>query len=100
MPARRVLLGLAALGAASAGIGLFAVAALLMPGLMLLLWTVTGLIFIDIFAHVPPPPEAAWTVRRQWMRSLWRGLHWLLAAGFVMLSLTALEVSLHLVAVR
>ncbi len=101
MPVRRVLIGLVALGSLLAGIGLFAFAdkegdALLMPGLILLLWAVTGLIFIDVFAHVPHPPEPTWSPWRKRIRTLWRGVHWLLAAGFVMLSLMAVDVSLHI----
>lgn len=100
-PARPALIGLAALATLTAGIGLFAFAgkegdSLLMPGLILLLWAVTGLIFIDVFAHVPHPPEPTWHPMRRRMRTLWRGLHWLLAAGFVLLSLMAVDVSLHI----
>ena len=101
LPVRRILIGLAAFASLVAGIGLFAFAdtdgdALLMPGLILLLWAVTGLIFVDLFAHVPYPPEPTWEPMRRRLRTLWRGLHWLLAAGFVILSLLAVDVSLHI----
>lgn len=101
LPIRRILLGLAASGSVFAGIGLFAFAdkegdALLMPGLIILLWAITGLIFIDVFAHVPLPPEPAWSPRRRQLRTLWRGLHWLLMAGFAVLGMVAIDVSLHI----
>ena len=98
---RPLLLGLAALGVGAAGVGLFAFEGrtgdvILMPGLMLLLWAVTGLIFIDVFAHVPYPPDPGWHPWRRRLRVLWRGLHWLLLAGFLMLGLMAADVSLHI----
>ena len=98
---RALLLGLVTLGATAAGVGLFAFEGrtgdvILMPGLMLLLWAVTGLVFIDVFAHVPGPPEPDWHPWRRRLRALWRGLHWLLLAGFLMLSLMAADVSLHI----
>ncbi|AFL74881.1 hypothetical protein [Thiocystis violascens] len=101
LPARQVLIGLAAFGSLTASIGLFAFAgkegdALLMPGLILLLWSVTGLMFVDLFAHVPHPPEPTWSPMRRRMQTLWRGLHWLFAAGFVLLSLMAVDVSLYI----
>ena len=101
LPVRQILIGLAAFGSLVAGIGLFAFAgkegdALLMPGLLVLLWAATGLIFVDVFAHVPHPPEPTWNPMRRRIQTLWRGLHWLFAAGFVLLSLMAVDVSLHI----
>ncbi|MBK5964840.1 hypothetical protein CCR95_12300 [Thiocystis minor] len=101
LPVRQILIGLAALGSLVAGIGLFAFAgkegdSLLMPGLLVLLWAATGLIFVDVFAHVPHPPEPSWNPMRRRIQILWRGLHWLFAAGFVLLSLMAADVSLHI----
>ncbi len=101
IPARPALMGLVALGAMIAGVGLLAFDGtagddILVPGLILVLWAVTGLIFIDVFAHVPCPPEPTWHPWRRRLRTLWRGLHWLLLAGFLMLSLMAADVSLHI----
>ena len=98
---RALLLGLVTLGAITAGVGLLAFEGrtgddILMPGLILLLWAVTGLIFIDIFAHVPCLPAPDWHPWRRRLRTLWRGLHWLLLAGFLVLSLMAADVSLHI----
>ncbi|QVL47391.1 MAG: hypothetical protein KFB96_16970 [Thiocapsa sp.] len=62
-PARAVLIGLAALGALAAGISLVAFEAakgdlVLFPALVVLLWAVLGVVFIDLFARIPKAPEA------------------------------------------
>lgn len=102
LPIRPVLIGLAACGLLGAAVGLFAFAGtegnhLLMPGMILLLWSVTGLIFIDVFAQVPPPPRANPNVlRSRWTCKLRKSLHWALVLGFVALGLIAVDLSLHM----
>lgn len=102
LPVRPVLIGLAACGLLGAAVGLFAFAGtegnhLLMPGMILLLWSVTGLIFIDVFAQVPPPPGANPSlVRSRWASKLRKSLHWALVLGFVALGLIAVDLSLHM----
>lgn len=96
-PARAVLMGLALLGALAAGISLVAFEAakgdlVLFPALVVLLWSVLGVVFIDLFARTPGVPEAGGGWRR-WMRGLLRRLYWLLAMGFLILGLIAVDVS-------
>lgn len=96
-PARAVLVGLAALGALIAGISLIAFEAakgdlVLFPALVVLLWAVLGVVFIDLFARIPKAPEAGGGWRR-WMRGLLRRFYWLLAMGFLILGLIAVDVS-------
>ncbi len=96
-PARAVLMGLALVGALAAGISLVAFEAakgdlVLFPALVVLLWAVLGVVFIDLFARIPSAPEAGGGWRR-WMRGLLRRLYWLLAMGFLILGLIAVDVS-------
>jgi hypothetical protein len=97
-PARAVLIGLALLGALAAGISLIAFVAaqgdlVLLPALIVLLWAVLAVVFIDLFAHVPKAPEAGGGRWRALIRRLTRSLYWLLAMGFLMLGLIAVDVS-------
>lgn len=102
LPLRRVLIGLLVCGAAGAAVGLFAFAgdegdSILMPGIILILWAVMGLIFVDIFAHLQPPPRGNPTrCRSRWFGGLRQGLHWALVLGFAALGLTVIDLSLHL----
>ena len=101
-PIRPALLGLAAVSLTTAGVVLLAFAGdagdvILMPAILLLLWAIAGLIFVDVFAHAPPPPasrDSAWP--EHWLDRLWLGLRWMLALGFVALSLTVADLSLHI----
>jgi len=85
LPIRPVLTGLVACGLLGAAIGVFAFAGnegdyLLMPAMILILWSVTGLIFIDVFAQLSPPPHAnpnIWSSR--WASKLRKGFRWALA---------------------
>jgi len=101
-PLRPLLLLAAGAGALGAGIGLIAFAGnegdvVLMPGLILLLWALTFLVFIDVFAHLPGPSQARATgARRRWLAKLLQGLHWLLILGFVALGLTVVDLSQHI----
>ena len=99
-PARAVLMGLALVGALAAGISLVAFEAakgdlILFPALVLLLWAVLGVVFIDLFARIPMAPVAGGGWRR-WLRGLLRRLYSLLAAGFLILGLVAVDVSLSI----
>ncbi|UHD18768.1 hypothetical protein [Thiocapsa bogorovii] len=99
-PARTVLMGLALVGALAAGISLVAFEAaqgdlVLFPALVVLLWAVLGVVFIDLFTRVPKVPEAGSGWRRR-MRGLLRRLYWLLATGFLILGLIAVDVSLSI----
>lgn len=101
LPLRPVLVGLAAGASLGAAIGLFALAgddgdAVLMPSLILLLWLVTGLVFIDVFAHIPQPPRAGDQARGRLASKLWRLAYWALVLGFAALGLTAADLSLHM----
>jgi hypothetical protein len=96
-PARAALMGLAVVGALVAGISLVAFEAatgdlVLFPALVVLLWAVLGVVFIDLFTRIPRVPEAGGGWRR-WMRGLLRRLYWLLATGFLILGLIAVDVS-------
>ncbi|WP_296805941.1 hypothetical protein [Thiocapsa sp.] len=96
-PARAVLMGLAVVGATIAAISLVAFEAadgdlVLFPALVVLLWAVLGVVFIDLFARIPRLPEAGGGWRR-WMRGLLRRLYWLFAMGFLILGLVAVDVS-------
>lgn len=97
-PARAVLIGLAVVGALAAGISLIAFEAakgdlVLMPALVVLLWAVLAVVFIDLFTHVPKAPEAGGIRWHGLIRRLSRSLYWLLAMGFLMLGLIAVDVS-------
>ncbi len=97
-PARAVLIGLAVVGALAAGISLIAFEAakgdlVLMPALVVLLWAVLGVVFIDLFTHVPKAPEAGAGRWHGLIGTLSRRLYWLLAMGFLMLGLIAVDVS-------
>jgi hypothetical protein len=102
LPIRPVLIGLVACGLLGAAIGVFAFAGnegdyLLMPAMILVLWSVTGLIFIEVFAQLSPPPHAnpnIWS--RRWASKLRKGFRWALVLGFVVLGLTAVDLSLHI----
>lgn len=97
-PARAVLIGLAVVGALIAGVSLVAFETakgdlILMPALVVLLWAVLAVVFIDIFSHVPKAPEAGGVRWHRLIRRLSRSLYWLLAMGFLMLALIAVDVS-------
>lgn len=104
-PARPILIGLVACGVLTAAVGLFAFAgsegdALLMPGLLVLVWAVTAIVFIDVFAHIrriPRPDREShpdfWSDSQHRLRE---GFQWLLVLGFLVLSLTAADLSLHI----
>jgi hypothetical protein len=97
-PARAVLIGLAVVGALIAGVSLVAFEAakgdlILMPALVVLLWAVLAVVFIDIFTHVPKAPEVGGVRWHGLIRKLSRSLYWLLAMGFLMLGLIAVDVS-------
>ncbi|CRI65028.1 membrane hypothetical protein [Thiocapsa sp. KS1] len=97
-PARAVLIGLAVVGALAAGISLITFEAakgdlVLMPALVVLLWAVLAVVFIDLFTHVPKAPEVGGLRWHGLMRKLSRSLYWLLAMGFLMLGLIAVDVS-------
>jgi fatty acid desaturase len=97
-PARSILIGLAGVGALAAGIALVAFEAaqgdlILLPALVVLLWAVLGVVFIDLFARIPKAPEAGERPWRRLIRKLSRSLYWILAVGFLMLGLIALDVS-------
>ncbi|WP_296696793.1 hypothetical protein [Thiocapsa sp. UBA6158] len=96
-PARAFFIGLSVVGALAAGISLVAFDAakgdlVLFPALVVLLWAVLGVVFVDLFARIPGVPEAGGGWRR-WMRRLLRRLYWLLAMGFLILGLIAVDVS-------
>lgn len=96
-PARAFFIGLSVVGALAAGISLVAFEAaegdlILFPALVVLLWAVLGVVFIDLFARIPRVPEAGGGWRR-WMRGMLRRLYWLLAMGFLILGLIAVDVS-------
>ncbi|SDX56694.1 hypothetical protein [Thiocapsa roseopersicina] len=96
-PARAFFIGLSVVGALAAGISLVAFEAaegdlVLFPALVVLLWAVLGVVFIDLFARIPRAPEAGGGWRR-WMRGMLRRLYWLLAMGFLILGLIAVDVS-------
>lgn len=96
-PARAFFIGLSVVGALAAGISLVAFEAaegdlVLFPALVVLLWAVLGVVFIDLFARIPRAPEACGGWRR-WMRGMLRRLYWLLAMGFLILGLIAVDVS-------
>ena len=103
LPIRPLLVGLAACGLLTAGVGLFVFSGtqgnhILMPAIILMLWAVTGLIFIDVFAELPRQPHASgddW--RGRWSARLRQGLHWVFVLGFLALSLTVVDLSLHIV---
>jgi hypothetical protein len=102
LPLRRVFIVLLVCGAAGAAVGLFAFAddegdSILMPGIILILWAVMGLIFVDIFAHLQPPLRGNPTRwRSRWFSGLRQGLYWTLVLGFAALGLTVIDLSLHL----
>ncbi|HSO84456.1 hypothetical protein [Thiocapsa sp.] len=96
-PARAFFIGLSVVGALAAGVSLVAFEAaegdlVLFPALVVLLWAVLGVVFIDLFARIPRVPEAGGGWRR-WMRGMLRRLYWLLAMGFLILGLIAVDVS-------
>jgi len=102
IPVRPLLIGLIACGLVGAAVGVFAFAGndgnlILMPALMLMLWAVTGLIFIDVFAVIPrQPPAGRFVSGGRWSDRLRQGLLWALLLGFVALGLTVVELSLYI----
>jgi len=102
LPIRPLLIALIACGLAAAAVGVFAFAGnegnhILMPAIILMLWAVTGLIFIDVFAGFPHHPQAGrgvWGGR--WSTRLRQGLLWALLLGFLALGLTVVELSLYI----
>ena len=98
---RPLLIALILGGALGAAIGLLGLVgedgdAIAMPGLILLLWGVTGLIFIDVFAHLPRWEAADGDLLQRYFSTFWRVLRWLLVAGFLGLSLTVADLSLYM----
>lgn len=101
LPIRPVLIGLVGFGAVCAAVGLLAFSGsggnhILMPAILLVLWAVTGLVFIDVFGHAPRPPHGnrdGWSTR--WFGKLRQGLHWALVLAFVVLALTVVDLSLY-----
>jgi hypothetical protein len=97
-PARTVLTALAAGGGVAAGTALFAFEAskgdiVLFPALVVLLWAVLGVIFIDVFASIPNAPNEGLRHWRRWVQTLSRSFYWALAAGFLLMWIVAADVS-------
>lgn len=99
--ARRALVWLFVCGAVGAAVGLFGFAGtqgdpIIVPAVILILWTLTGLIFVDVFAHFPPPRENS-TVSgvRRFLKPM-NGLYWMLVLGLSVLGFTVVDLSLHL----
>jgi hypothetical protein len=102
LPIRPVLIGFVACGLVGAAVGLFAFPGnegdhILLPATILVLWAVTGLIFVDVFAPLQGPLGPNPNVQRShWSSKLREGLHWALILGFLVLALTVADLSLHL----
>jgi hypothetical protein len=100
-PARMILIALAGSGAVVAGSALFAFEAakgdiVLLPALVVLLWAVLAVVFIDVFASVPSPPDEGLRPWRRLMRKLSRTLYWVLALGFMIMGFVAADVSMYI----
>ncbi len=97
-PGRAILAAVAMAGAVVAVTALFALEPpksdlILLPALVVLLWAVLGVVFIDVFAIVPHVPDADVKHWRGLIQKLSRGLYWALAAGFLVMGIVAADVS-------
>lgn len=97
-PGRAILTAIAMAGAIVAATALFALEApksdvILLPALVVLLWAVLGVVFVDVFAIVPKLPDEDLNRWRRLIQKLRRSLYWALAAGFLLIGIVAADVS-------
>jgi hypothetical protein len=97
-PARTALAGLASAGAIVAGTALLAFEPskgdlVLFPALVVVLWAVLGVVFIEVFTTVPRPPEEGPKPWRRLVQKLSRSFYWALATGFLLMGIVAADVS-------
>jgi hypothetical protein len=97
-PVRTALWGLAIIAGVTAGVALLGFEAstadlVLLPALVVVLWSVLGLVFIDLFARIPnhnPAHARGWRATALKLR---RGIYWVLAIGYLVVGLVAADVS-------
>jgi len=94
---RPVSLGLALLGLVLLFISLFVAdfQPWLMPGLLLLLWSLLSYSFLTLFRNLPAPPSAQEGLFSRLKGKLTRGAYWLLALVFLLLTLGILGMTLR-----
>jgi nitrogen fixation/metabolism regulation signal transduction histidine kinase len=69
---------------------------ILLPALILLLWSVMGIVFIDLFAKTLDARTAGRADAGRLRHRLVRGFQWFLALGFLLLGLVAIDLSLSI----
>jgi hypothetical protein len=62
-----------------------------------LLWVICALVFVQVFATVPAPPEPELRGLGRLVRRLNRGFHWLLFALFALITAAAVLITIRLV---
>jgi len=62
-----------------------------------LLWVLCGLVFIQVFATVPAPPDADLQGWSRLVRRINRGFHWLLFAALAMITAAAVMLTARLI---
>lgn len=69
---------------------------ILLPALILLLWAMMGIVFIDLFAKTLGARTAGRADAGRLRHRLVRGLQWFLAVGFLLLGLVAVDLSFYI----
>lgn len=69
---------------------------ILLPALILLLWSMMGVVFIDLFAKTLGARAAGTADAGRLRQRLVRGIQWFLALGFLLLGLVAIDLSLSI----
>lgn len=100
-PGRAGLVAIATAGAVVAATALFTLEPptsdlILLPALVVLLWAVLGVVFVDVFATVPTLPDEDAGHWRRLVQKLRRSLYWALAAGFLLMGVVAADVSISI----
>jgi Mn2+/Fe2+ NRAMP family transporter len=62
-----------------------------------LLWVLCVLVFIQVFASVPAPPDASLQGWSRLVRRINRGFHWLLFAALALITAAAVMVTMRLI---
>jgi hypothetical protein len=100
-PRRGPLIGLRLLSGCAAGVSVVGFEAheadlILFPALVITLWSVLGVVYIDLFTRIPslgPGSDDGWRLA---LRKMHRGLYWALAVGYLVLGIVAADVSLSI----
>jgi hypothetical protein len=100
-PRRGPLIGLGLLSGCAAGVSVVGFEAheadlILFPALVITLWSVLGVVYIDLFTRIPSLGPGSGDGWRLALRKMHRGLYWALAVGYLVLGIVAADVSLSI----